>query len=354
MAISPEVRKTIENLPKAELHVHLEGCLEPEMALAFARRNKIDFPHLTVEEIRKTYKFRDLPDFVRIMQMNSVTLVTELDFYELAYGYLKRAHEDNVVHAEMAMSPQGPMSRGVPYERVVESVIAAFEDARNDFGITGGVVLACLRQVDPEDGLRMLARLSPYRDKILALGLHGPEAGFPPAPFERHFAIARDMGWRTVAHAGEEGPPEYILQALDILKVDRIDHGVACSQNTNLMERLCEEQVPLTVCPISNVLLKVFPSLEEHNLPELLTTGLNVSLHSDDPAYFDGYLNQHLATLIEAGLLSPDELGQVCMNSFRSSFLDEQTKQAHIDACARVDGLTNPPARAQPGLRPPN
>jgi adenosine deaminase len=340
----------VSGLPTAELHVHLEGCLEPEMALAFARRNGVAYPFGSVDEIVAGRRFEGLADFVRVMQTHSVTLVREADFYELTLGYLSRARQENILHAEMAMSPQGARARGLHYETMLEPVIAAFEDARRDLGITGGPIVACLRHFDPDDGFAMMRALKPYRDRILALGLHGPEAGYPPAPFARHFDAARDWGWRTVAHAGEEGPPEYIRQALDLLKVDRIDHGVACQRDDGLVRRLAEEAVPLTVCPHSNVSLGIFPSLKAHNLPALLSAGLNVSVHSDDPAYFGGYLGRHMDDLVRGGLVTIEDARRMCGNAIRSSFADRERKDALV---AALEGAGTDSGRRGGGLMAP-
>lgn len=318
-------------LPKTELHVHLEGCLEPHQALAFAQRNGIDFKHRTVEEIVEANRFSGLAEFVAVMQQNSMTICTEQDIYDVAFGYLRSAHEDNIVHAELAFSPQGAAQRGVPYEAVFDGVIAAYRDARRDFGMTGGPILACLRHRPPEEALHMLNTYGPnYRDDILAIGLHGAENGFAPAPFKVCFELARSFGWHAVAHAGEEGPVDYIHQALRELRVERIDHGVGCEADKNLVGELAERGIPLTVCPLSNIHLKVFDSLENHNFLRLLDKGLNVSLHTDDPSYFDGYLSNHYRLLMERRLLDFDTLAAVQENAFRSAFMPQEVKARYI------------------------
>ena len=282
-------------------------------------------------------RFSGLAEFVAVMQQNSMTICTERDVYELAFGYLRRAHEDNIVHAELAFSPQGSAQRGVPYEAAFDGVVAAFGDARREFGITGGPILACLRHRPPEEALHMLNTYGPkYRDDIISVGLHGAENGFPPAPFKACFELARSFGWHAVAHAGEEGPVDYIRQAVWELNVDRIDHGVGCEADESLMDELVKRDMPLTVCPLSNVHLKVFDGLERHNFPRLLERGLNVSLHTDDPSYFDSHLSNHYRILMERGLLDLDGLATVQENAFRSAFMPQDTKRRFIDQSHRA------------------
>ena len=319
----------LQRLPKTELHVHLEGCLEPEQVLEFAERNKIRLEYQSVEEIREANSFDGLAQFVSVMSRNSATIQTERDIYEIAYGYLKRASEDNIVHAEMAFSPQGPAQRGVPYEAVFDGLISAFSDAKSDFGITGGPILACLRHRPAAEAYYMLRTYGPkYRDDILAVGLHGAEKGFPPEPFKECFVLGRSFGWKAVAHAGEEGPVDYIWQAIDILRVDRIDHGVGCAVDPELVRRLEQDNTPLTVCPLSNIHLKVFPTLKDHNFRDLMKKGLNVSLHTDDPSYFNGYLSNHYQILAEEGLLDIEHLRQAQRNAFASAFMEPERQMA--------------------------
>ncbi|SEB49582.1 adenosine deaminase [Nitratireductor aquibiodomus] len=322
-----------KEIPKTELHVHLEGCLEPEQVIRFSARNNVKLEQETLERLRTEYTFDGLNDFVSVMGRNSATIQTEEDIYEIAFGYLKRAAEDNIVHAEMAFSPQGPAQRGVPYEAAFNGIISAFKDAYRDFGITGGPILACLRHRPVGEALAMLKKYArTYRDDVLAIGLHGAELGYPPGLFEECFAYARTMGWKAVAHAGEEGPADYIWQAIDILQVDRIDHGVQCEVDDRLVERLAETATPLTVCPLSNIHLKVFRELAEHNFLRLLDRGLNVSIHTDDPAYFNGYLSEHYRILHEAGVLDEATLALVQRNAFRSAFMDRERSSQLINA----------------------
>lgn len=321
----------IDKLPKAELHVHLEGCLEPELVLEFADRNGLDLGYENSDELRKANRFTNLLEFLDVMQRNSATICTARDVYDLASFYLRRAHENNIVHAEMACSPQGPALRGVPYEAVLDGIVAAFRDARSNLGITGGPILACLRHRPPEEGLAMIERYGrKYRDDIIAIGLHGAERGNPPSLYERSFSLAREYGWKAVAHAGEDGPPDYIRQAIDILRVDRIDHGVLCESDRDLVTELRDRNIGLTVCPMSNVALGLFASVDRHNLRRLLRKGLNVSLHTDDPAYFGGYLNSHYKTVIERQHLSVHDLKQLQINSFASACMPEDMRAKYI------------------------
>lgn len=328
-----------KQIPKTELHVHLEGCLEPEQVVRFASRNNVRLERETLDRLRTGYTFDGLNDFVSVMARNSATIQTEEDIYEIAFGYLKRAAEDNIVHAEMAFSPQGPAQRGVPYEAAFNGIISAFKDAHRSFGMTGGPILACLRHRPVGEALAMLEKYArTYRDDVLAIGLHGAEIGYPPGLFEECFAYARTMGWKAVAHAGEEGPADYIWQAIDILQVDRIDHGVQCEFDDRLIERLVETATPLTVCPLSNIHLKVFRELAEHNFLRLLDRGLNVSIHTDDPAYFNGYLSEHYRILHEAGILDGATLALVQRNAFRSAFMDRERSSQLINASDQITG----------------
>lgn len=337
----------IEKLPKAELHLHIEGSIEPWQVIEFAQRNGVDFPYKTVDELIATYEFDNLAGFSKVYRSNSTVLLTEQDFYELTVAYMRRVSLDNVRHVEIAFAPQGASKRGVNWRAALEGVLAGFEDARAELGMTGGIICGCQRNWGGEEGLQMLREMLPYRDRIMALGLASMEVGFPPRLFERMFAEARDWGWKTVAHAGEEGPPEYIWEALDLLKVDRIDHGVRCEEDPKLMARLAEEQIPLTVCRLSNVCLKVFRTLEEHNLARLLRAGLLVTVNSDDPPYFGGYVNENFTQCQRSLGLSDDEILQLARNSFTGSFLSDDARNgylAEIDAVAASHNNERTPA----------
>lgn len=326
----------IAALPKAELHLHVEGSLEPAQALDFARRNGMEFPFASAEEILATYEFDNLAHFGQAYQLNATTLRTGQDFYDLTYAYLRRVHADNVVHVEPVMSPQAVEARGLRAGMAVEAVLAALEDGKRDFGMTGGLMIGCQRNRGPDEGLAMLDQMEPYRDRIIALGLHSMEVGFPPAPFRTMFDRARDWGWNTAAHAGEEGPPEYIWEAVEVLGVDRIDHGVRAEEDPRLMALLAERGIPLTVCPLSNVYLKVFPEIGAHNIARLLRAGLHVTVNSDDPPYFGGYLNENYRQCAAALDLSADELITLARNSITAAFLPQAEKAAHL---ARIDGV---------------
>ncbi|MGO4387557.1 adenosine deaminase [Microvirga sp. 2YAF29] len=341
MTLSEEA--LIARLPKAELHLHIEGSIEPEMVLAFAERNGIDFPHKTIETLRATYEFDNLAGFGAVYRSNSQVLRTGRDFHDMTYAYMRRVRQDEVMHAEVAFAPQGASKRGVDAIEALEAVLDAVELAKVDFGMTGGVIIGCQRNWGGEEGLAMLQTVKPYRDRIMALGLASMEVGHPPRLFERMFDEARDMGWKTTAHAGEEGPPEYIWEALDILKVDRIDHGVRCEEDSNLMARLAEEQIPLTVCPLSNVCLKVFPTLAKHNVARLLRAGLLVTVNSDDPPYFGGYVNTEYDECRKTLGLTDAEIVQLARNSFIGSFLPQSEKLKHL---AAIDMALAEPADA--------
>jgi adenosine deaminase len=322
----------IAALPKVELHVHLEGCLEPEMALRLARKNRAAFPYKSIEEVRAARKFSDLSSFINTMAANTQTLRAVEDHYELTKQYLTRLHAENIVHAEIAVSPQGFAKRGVELRPGIAAIAAAFREARDDFGMTGGIIAGCVRHRPPEEALEMLAELRACGDAILAVGLHGEELGYEPRLFERHFAFARAQGWRTVAHAGEEGPAHYVVQAIDILGAERIDHGVRADEDPALLERLAAEGTPLTVCPLSNIRLGVFAALADHNIARLLRRGLAVSLHSDDPAYFGGYLSDNFEQTAVALDLSAAEIVEMNKNAIRAAFLDDAAKKSLLAA----------------------
>lgn len=337
----------IEALPKAELHLHIEGSFEPEQVMEFVARNGIAFPHPDVEALKATYEFANLAGFGAVYQSNSAALVTERDFYELTMAYLRRVRADNVMHVEIALSPQPIRARGLSVPMMLEAVLAAMEDGKAELGMTGGLILGCQRNRGLEDGLLMLDEVRPYSDRVLALGLASMEVGYPPSLYERLFDEARELGWKTVAHAGEEGPPEYIWEAIDILKVDRIDHGVRCEEDPRLMAELAERQIPLTVCPLSNVYLKVFPEIGQHNIARLLRAGLMVTVNSDDPPYFGGYVNENYAQCAKALDLSDAEIIQLARNSFNASFIPEASKSQYLGA---IDAAAAMHRQPQPAL----
>jgi len=297
------------------------------MALDFARRNQAAYPYKSIEQGYAALAFSDLSSFITIMAANTQTLRAIDDHYDLTRQYLRRMHEENVVHVEVAISPQGFARRGLEMRPCVEAVASAFREARSNFGMTGGIIAGCRRDLPPEDALEMLNGLRACGSDILAVGLHGAEWGYEPRLFRRHFELARAEGWHTVAHAGEEGPADYVAQAIDILRAERIDHGVRADEDPALLDRLADEQTPLTVCPLSNVCLGVFAKLEDHNIARLLRRGVAVSLHSDDPAYFGGYLSQCFAETAAALDLSAAEIVEMNKNAIRAAFLDSATKE---------------------------
>jgi adenosine deaminase len=323
-------QSTVEAAPKAELHIHLEGSLEPDMLLALAARNSVRIPYRDAGELRAAYDFANLQEFLELYWAGQSVLCTERDFYDLTHAYLARAHRENVVHAEAYILPQGHMPRGVPFAAVLDGALAAFDDARHAFGITGGLILGLNRHESQDAALEVLNQAKPWRHRILALGLEGPERGNPPVKFTRVYDIARDWGWHLTAHAGEEGPPAYIVEALDVLKVERIDHGVRCEQDPALVKRLADSQVPLTVCPLSNVMLKVFPALSQHNLRRLLQAGLCVTVNSDDPPYFGGYVNANYTQSVTALGLTRDEQHRLLRNGFVAAFITPELRTRYL------------------------
>ena len=296
----------LKALPKAELHVHIEGTLEPEMIFALATRNGVALPYASVEELRRAYAFTDLQSFLDIYYAGASVLLLEQDFYDMAFAYLERAVADNVRRAEIFFDPQTHTARGVAMEAVIKGLRRACEDARQRWDISADLILCFLRHLSEDDALATLEAALPWRDHFIGVGLDSSEVGHPPAKFSRVFGRARELGLHVVAHAGEEGPPEYIWQALDILKAERIDHGVQAVHDPALMRRLADERIPLTVCPLSNLKLRVFPDLSQHNLPALLDAGLCATINSDDPAYFGGYINDNFTQTFAATGMTAD------------------------------------------------
>jgi adenosine deaminase len=324
----------IAGLPKAELHLHIEGALEPELMVALAARNRMTLSRPTVEALRAAYRFADLQAFLDIYYEGASVLRTEQDFYDLTWAYLERARADAVDHAEIFFDPQTHTERGVPFATVIAGIDGALADGARTLGITSRLILCFLRHLDEAAAFATLEQALPYRDKIAGVGLDSSERDHPPEKFVRVFARARDLGWHVVAHAGEEGPADYITGALDLLKVERIDHGVRCTDDPALVARLAAEQVPLTVCPLSNVKLGVFPDLAHHNLKALLAAGLRVTVNADDPAYVGGYVNENYRACAAALDLTRAELVQLARNSFLASFLPDDEKARR---CAAVD-----------------
>ncbi len=325
----------IRDLPKAELHLHIEGSLEPELAVRLARKHGVALPHASVEALRAAYDFRNLQQFLDIYYAVADVLRDEDDFHDLALDYMRRAHEQGVVHAEIFFDPQTHTARGIALGTVVEGLSRALAEAQRRFGMTHRLIACFLRHLSAAQAMRTLDEVLEHRGAITAVGLDSSEVGHPPSKFAAVFDRARAQGLLTVAHAGEEGPPAYIREALDLLHVRRIDHGVRCEEDPELVQRLAREQIPLTVCPLSNVKLRVFDRMEHHNLKRLLDAGLRVTVNSDDPAYFGGYvLENYLA--VQRGLgLTREDLAMLARNSIEGSFLDDAAKRrwrAAIDA----------------------
>jgi adenosine deaminase len=320
----------IRRLPKAELHVHIEGTLEPELVFELAARNKVALPYADVEALRRAYVFEDLQSFLDIYYANCAVLHAEQDFYDLTWAYLTKAAGQGVRHAEIFFDPQTHTQRGISFETCCTGICRALGDGAARLGVSSGLILCFLRDLSEEAALQTLEEARPFVHQLTAVGLDSAEVGNPPSKFERAFREARAMGLPGVAHAGEEGPPDYIWQALDLLEARRIDHGVRCLEDDRLVERLVAEEIPLTVCPLSNVTLQVFPSLRQHDLPALVARGLLVTINSDDPAYFGGYVADNLSAVAEAFDLGRGALVQLARHSFRAAFLSEDVRDRYL------------------------
>jgi adenosine deaminase len=331
-----ELKQLAARLPKAELHIHIEGSLEPAMMFELAERNAIALPYPDIESIAKAYNFRCLQDFLDIYYQGMSVLQTERDFHDLTWAYLLRCHQQNVVHCEIFFDPQGHTERGIAFEVFMAGICSALDKAQSELGISSRLIMCFLRHLDEASAFATLERAKPYLDRITAVGLDSSELGHPPALFERVFAHAAELGLKRVAHAGEEGPPEYVFEALDLLQVDRIDHGNRSLEDKALVQRLVDERMPLTVCPLSNLRLAVVKDLARHPLRKMLALGLNACINSDDPAYFGGYLNENFNALIDAAGLTRDEIFRLTVNGFESSFLTQKEKQRHLE---RIDAM---------------
>lgn len=325
-----KIERFISGLPKAELHLHLEGSLEPEQMLHFAKRNRIELPFKSIEEIKAAYNFGNLQDFLDIYYQGMNVLRTEEDFYDLTSAYLDRIYKDNVKHVEVFFDPQGHTERGIPFGVAITGITHALDDAHNRFGITSKLIMCFLRHLSEVEALATLAETEPFLEKITGVGLDSSEIGHPPSKFRNVFRRAGDMDLRRVAHAGEEGPPAYIYEALDILNVDRIDHGNRSLEDDTLVERLVREQMTLTVCPLSNLRLCVVKDMKQHPVKKMLQKGLSATINSDDPAYFGGYINDNFLAVAGAVQLELSDLIVLAKNSFLGSFLDEHEKQTYL------------------------
>ncbi len=320
------IENFIKKVPKSELHLHIEGSLEPELMFKLSKRNKVEIPFKSIEEIKSAYNFSNLDSFLKIYYEGSNVLISEEDFFDLTWEYILRCKQDNIVHAEIFFDPQSHTERGIEFNTVLSGIHKALEKANFELGITSKIIMCFLRHLDEEPCFQVLKEATKHKDKIIGVGLDSSEKGNPPQKFKNLFEAAIKEGFLTVAHAGEEGPPEYIWDSLNLLKVKRIDHGVQCLKDDKLVEKLSQNNIPLTVCPLSNVKLCVFDKLENHNLKKMLDKGLRVMVNSDDPAYFGGYLNTNLIETAKALKLNLEDIKTLIQNSFKSSFLDEKTK----------------------------
>ena len=332
----------IRGVPKAELHLHIEGTLEPEMVFELARKHHLPVAHSSVEALREGYRFTSLQSFLDVYYQGASVLRDEGDFHALTSAYLRRAHADGVVHAEICFDPQTHTARGVPIEAIIGGIHSALAEGERTLGITHRLILCFLRHLSAEDAMRTLEQALPHTGVITAVGLDSSEAGHPPGKFVAVFARARSEGLLTVAHAGEEGPPAYVSEALDLLQVKRVDHGVRSEEDPALLARLLRDRVPLTVCPLSNVRLRVFDRMEDHSLKRLLERGLCVTVNSDDPAYFGGYVAENYLAAYRALDLSRADIVQLASNSFEASFLPEAEKAAWLRKIRRFDADSTP------------
>ena len=320
----------IKRAPKAELHLHIEGTLEPEHLFELAKKNNIQVPFVNVNEVKSAYNFSNLESFFKIFYLGSKVLIKEQDFFDLTWAYALKCKENNVVHTEIFFDPQTHVNRGINFDTVINGIYKALQKANKEFDLTSKIIMCFLRHLDEASGFKMLDQALLHKDKIVGVGIDSSELGNPPRKFEKLFKKAIEKDFLTVAHAGEEGPPEYIWEALNLLKVKRIDHGVQCLKDEKLVQKLRDSQIPLTVCPLSNIKLRVFNNLEEHNLKKMLDKGLMVMVNSDDPAYFGGYINKNLIECQTALNLSEKDVKTLIINSFKSSFLKEEKKREWI------------------------
>lgn len=327
----------LDRMPKAELHIHIEGSLEPELIFALAQRNGVSLPYASVQALRAAYAFTDLQSFLDIYYAGASVLLQEQDFFDMAWAYFERAHADRVVHAELFFDPQTHTARGVPMEAVIKGLHRACRQAEEDLGVSSALILCFLRHLSEEEAFETLEQALPWRDRFIGIGLDSSERGHPPEKFAGVFARCRELGLHVVAHAGEEGPAAYVRSALDVLRVERIDHGVRSVEDPDLMRRLAQERVPLTVCPLSNLKLCVVSDLADHPLPELLSAGLVATVNSDDPAYFGGYINANFQALFAAlPQWGAAEAYQLARNSFEASFVSDVVRSGWLQALDQV------------------
>ncbi|AIU67367.1 adenosine deaminase [Vibrio coralliilyticus] len=317
----------IRQLPKVELHLHIEGSLEPEMMFELALRNQIALPFTTPEEVKAAYEFTNLQSFLDIYYQGANVLIHEQDFYDLTWAYLLRCKADNVIHTEIFFDPQTHTERGIAFDTVINGIHRALQDAKTQLGISSRIIMCFLRHLDEDSAFATLEQALAHKDKIIGVGLDSSEVGHPPEKFTRVFAKALEAGFLTVAHAGEEGPVANIYNSLELLKVSRIDHGVRCADDPNLVVSLAQSRMPLTVCPLSNTKLKVFEEMKQHNVVDLLRQGLCVTINSDDPAYFGGYMTDNFLAVADSHMLTQEELAQFSRNAIEASFISDSEKQ---------------------------
>ncbi|WP_444928556.1 adenosine deaminase [Microbulbifer sp. SSSA002] len=330
----------LQALPKAELHLHIEGSLEPELMFELSKRNNIEIPFSSIEEIRAAYKFHNLQSFLDIYYQGASVLIHERDFYDLTMAYLKRCREDNVVHTEIFFDPQTHTDRGIDIGVVINGINSALRDAENEWGISSHLILCFLRHLSEEEAIATLEAAQPYLNLIKGVGLDSSELGHPPSKFQKVFAMAEELGLERVAHAGEEGPAEYIVEALDLLNVSRIDHGVRCVEDEALIERLKIENIPLTVCPLSNTALCVYDDMSQHPILSLLERGLCVTVNADDPAYFGGYVNKNYLALSESLGMTQEQAKQLALNSFKASYISAADKAKWAEVISAIETVS--------------
>ena len=331
----------IQGLPKVELHLHIEGSLEPELLFELAQRNNIDIPYESPQELRKAYEFEDLQSFLDIYYQGANALRTEQDFYDLTWAYLERCKADNVIHTEIFFDPQTHTDRGIEFETVINGIHRAMQDGNEQLGITSQIIACFLRHLSEESAIETLQSIIKHQDKIIGVGLDSSELGHPPEKFKRAFQQAKDAGLLTVAHAGEEGPAQNIVDSVEMLSVSRVDHGVRCVEDESLMDALIKSKMPLTVCPLSNIKLCVFDEMEQHNIVDLLRKGVAVTINSDDPAYFGGYMTDNFMAVSNAHPMTKSELAQFTINAINASFISEALKAKYRAQVADYLAITD-------------
>jgi len=325
------MKDLIAKLPKAELHLHIEGSLEPELMFSLAQKNTISLPYKTIEEVKHAYNFTSLQSFLDIYYAGANVLINESDFFDLTWAYLLRCHAQNICHTEIFFDPQTHTSRGIAFKTVIDGITKALQKGEQELGISSFLIMCFLRHLSEENAFETLKASLPFKDKIIGVGLDSSEVGHPPSKFQRLFVECKKVGYKIVAHAGEEGDSSYIWEAINLLQVERIDHGIRCDEDASLVKLLIEKQIPLTVCPLSNVKLRAVKNMQEHNILKLLRQGVLVTVNSDDPAYFGGYVNENYEAICDNLDLSKEDLKTLASNSFKASFLSDERKKHFIN-----------------------